>query len=346
LIPFYYCQTSIGNLPCVDIPGGPLCIEITNKDCLELTGTVTLGGIPYRETSILISDILTQIQNRDPNTGNLMCFNLVQLNEMACSLCATVDSLNITGNSIHYCGSGKFNCSISNTPTISQPFDISCVDLTNCDLLKCRNQCNKKGHCTSFGMCNCDPEYYGYDCSLHISESRNCASSTLLGDTCWQVEPTCDSVEVLIISDGKTSTKTYKYNEFTSFPIVPSKTVINEPSINCDITLNMENIHTAQDNLIGCPTLNLTCNSILARSDRLNCINLAKYDPCPDNPTPDEPQQSSNYSSQIFFGLGLMLVILVLLSLGYLVIKKFGGFGKSNPEVYVEDEEPLNDSDY
>jgi hypothetical protein len=51
------------------------------------------------------------------------------------------------------------------------------------------------------------------------------------------------------------------------------------------------------------------------------------------------------FLAKFFFGLGLMLVILVLLSLGYLVIKKFGAFGKATPEVY-EDEEPLNESDY
>jgi len=346
LVPFYYCQTQVSR-QCIDTSYGPLCLDITNKDCFEITATVTLESIPlYGPTSVPIADILTQIQNRDPNSGNLICFLLTQSSSFGtCSLCATVDNLNISGNSLHYCGSGKFNCSSSVSPPLSQSFDIPCIDFKNCELLNCRNECSHNGRCTSFGMCECDPGYYGYDCSLQIND--NCASSSLLDNTCWTISyPQCNTVDVLLTSDSNTSLNHYSLKDFTSFSIVPYQTVIDEPSIKCDMCLSMENIHSVGSNLVGCPTINMQCNSIPARSDLLDCIIIAPSPDtvsCTDN-SPQEPP--SNFSSQIFFGLGLMLVILVLLSLGYLVIKKFGGFGKATtPEVY-EDEEPLNESDY
>jgi hypothetical protein len=333
---------------CIDTSYGPLCLDITNKDCFEITATVTLESIPlYGPTSVPIADILTQIQNRDPNSGNLICFLLTKSSILGtCSLCGTVDSLNISGNSLHYCGSGKINCTSSISPPLSQPFDIPCIDFNNCELLNCRNECSNKGRCTSFGMCECYPGYYGYDCSLQIN--GNCASSPLLDSTCWEISyPQCDTVDLLITSVSGTSLNHYPLKDFTSFSIVPYETVIDEPSIKCDMCLTMENIHSEGSDLVGCPTINMQCNSIPARSDLLDCITIAPSpdtSSCTENDSPQQPPPS-NFSSQIFFGLGLMLVILVLLSLGYLVIKKFGAFGKATPEVY-EDEEPLNESDY
>jgi len=278
-----------------------------------------------------------------------MCFSLTQSTSQfgACSLCATVDSLNISGNSIHYCGSGKINCSSSLTPTMSQSFDIPCIDIQNCNLLNCRNECNKRGTCTRYGMCECYSGYYGYDCSLRISD--NCASSPLIDNSCWSISyPQCDIVELSKTTNPDISQVTqYSVKDFTSFPISPCKTVINEPSIKCDMCLSMENIHSEGENLVGCPSINMNCNNIPARSEVLDCITIGPTSTCPTDNPKEEPQPSSNFSaSGLLFGLGLFLVILVIISLGYFLVKKFGGFGTAKPQVYVEDEEPLNENDY
>jgi len=339
---------------CIDTMAiyGSLCLDISSKECFELTGTISISGqMIYGPTSVPIADIISRIQNNqqnNPNEGNLMCFKLTESQLYGtCSLCATVDQLTINGNSIHYCGTGLFNCSSSIAP-LSQEFDIPCFDLENCGLFNCRNECNQKGRCSSFGLCECDPGYYGYDCSLQIA--GNCVSSPLLDPTCWEISyPECNTVNLKLSSTADTYITHYSVNDFTSFDISPCKTVINEADLQCDMCLSMENIHT-ESSLVGCPTINLKCNDIPARSERVDCISIGpSYDAqtmCPtDDQSSKEPSPSST-PNQIVYILGLMLAILILLSVGFLIIRKFGDWGRVQPEVYVEDEEPLNESDY
>jgi len=351
---YCYCQSTQPVLSqCVDTFYGSLCLDIESKECFELTGSISMSGKTiYGPTSVPIADILTRIQNQkdDPNSGNLMCFNLTQSTIYgSCSLCATIDDLNIVGDTIHYCGTGTFNCT-SLISEVGQEFNIPCVDITNCRLFNCRNNCNNEGHCTNFGMCNCDKGYYGYDCSVQIK--HNCISAPVIPTSCWDISyPECNTVDLTMTYNYLASYDThYTIDEFTSFSITPCTTVINEGNLQCDMCLSMENIHTEGSDLIGCPTIIMDCNGIPSRYETLDCITIApapQKSDCPD-PTPNEvPQpQTTPGTNQVFYIVGLMIVILVLLSVGFLIIKKFGGFGKAQPAVYVEDEEPLNEPAY
>jgi len=352
VLQYCYCQSTQTVLSqCVDTLYGSLCLDIESKECFELTGSISMSGITiYGPTSVPIADILTQIQNQkdDPNSGNLMCFNLTQSTIYgSCSLCATIDDLNIEGETIHYCGTGTLNCT-SLISHVDQEFNIPCVDIKNCKLFNCRNNCNNKGRCTNFGMCNCRKGYYGYDCSVQIDD--NCISAPLLPTSCWDISYSgCNNVDLKTTNDYLASDFHYSFDEFTSFSITPCTTVINEGNLQCDMCLNMENIHTEGSKLIGCPTITMDCNGIPARYETLDCITIApapkqQSADCHDTtPNVDQPRSSSN---QVFYIVGFIIVILVLLSVGFLVIKKFGGFGKAQPAVYVEDEEPLNDPEY
>jgi len=312
------------------------------------TGTITLAGVSiFGPSTIPIAELLTQIQNQknDPTAGNLMCFQLTQSSVYGtCSLCATIDELEIKGNSIHYCGTGQFNCSSPMVPLI-QPFTVPCFDLNNCGLFNCRNDCNQRGRCTNFGMCECDNGYYGYDCSIQLTE--NCVSGPLFNTTCWHITEDCDDLIYVELSSGSSLYVIQsKSDEFSQFPIVPCKHVINEEDLQCDICLNMGNIHyDTQEGYQGCPTIEMTCNSISARSDRIDCVPLTILSTLP---TCDVPAPISNFSNQIMFGFALIIVVLVVLTIGFFIAKKFGVLTPRNTtyDLYVEeDEEPLN-NDY
>jgi len=341
-----YSQSTTVLSQCIDTLAGPLCLDLSSEECFELTGTISLGGSSiFGPRTIPIADLLTQIQNQkdDPTAGNLMCFQLTQASAYGtCSLCATIDELEIIGNSIHYCGTGQFNCSSLIAP-LFQPFTIPCFDLTNCGLFNCRNDCNQRGRCTSFGMCECDSGYYGYDCSIQLT--KNCVSGPLFNTTCWEITEECDLYDVELSSGSSRYVMQYKAEEFTEFPIVPCKPVINEENLVCDLCLNMENIQ--QDTQLGCPTIEMTCNSISARSDRIDCVPLSIMQLLTSCDASPSPSTSFSFSNQIMFGLALIVVVLVVLTIGFFIAKKFGVLSpRSTPDLYIEeDEEPLN-SDY
>lgn len=330
---------------CVDTVAGPMCLDITSKACFELTGKVTLSGESiFGPASIPIADLLTRVQNQknDPSTGNLMCFQVTESSVYgSCSLCATIDELEISGNSIHYCGTGQFNCSSLIAAPVMQTFNIPCVNLENCSLFNCRNGCNAKGTCSSLGLCECDSGYYGYDCSLHITE--NCVSGPLFDIECWGVDTKCDSVELIVTRSGRTETTQFaSASDFKQFEIVPCKKVISEADLNCEMCLTMENIHPDGTGFTGCPTISMSCNSIPASSERLDCIHMDSTSTCS---TSSSESSTGVLNTQIIFGLGIILVLLVVLTIGFLIVKKLGIFAPKPQELYIEDEEPLNVND-
>jgi len=325
-----------------------MCLDISSQGCFELTGRVTLSGESiFGPTSIPIADLLTRIQNQknDPTAGNLMCFQVTESSVYgSCSLCATIDQLEINGNSIHYCGSGQFNCSSLIAAPVIQPFDIPCIDIENCGLFSCRNDCNGRGKCTSFGMCECYSGYYGYDCSLQLTQ--NCVSGPLFDTTCWDVNSNCESIDLMLTRSAKVyATRYQSVSDFTEFEIVPCKTVINEADLNCEMCLTMENIHPEGTGFKGCPTISMSCNSIPARSESLDCIHMSSNSLCEPNTYSSSPESSSLFTTQIMFGLGIILVLLVVLAIGFMIVKKLGLFAPKSQELYIEDEEPLNLND-
>jgi hypothetical protein len=338
---------------CVDTFGGQLCLvmDTDTQGCSEFTGSVTLDGdYIFGPTTVPVFDLLSQIQNQknDPNAGDLMCYHLAHSDLSVygtCSLCATIDELEISGNSIHYCGSGQFNCSSLIAPPVNQPFTIPCFDVENCGFFTCRNDCNNRGTCTSLGICECDAGYYGYDCSIQINDM--CASGPLFDSVCWTVTSNCDSVDLLMSEQYTYSLRYESVKDFTQFDIVPCQTVINEDNLKCDMCLTMDNIQPENTGFKGCPTISMSCNSVPARKESLECIHIPATSNCDTTTTPDK--STSNYSNQIMFGLGVILVLLVILALGFLMIKKLKLFPNSTATqtLYIEDEEPLEiNNDY
>jgi hypothetical protein len=317
---------------CVQVTAGNLCLTINSEQCVELVGTITLNGFPlYGPQGVPIATILERIKSLvdDPNysnTSNPMICQTLSNSPIygSCSFCATFDQLHIYEDHIHYCGNAILNCSAT-----IQNFTIPCVDINNCKLFGCRNNCSGTGTCDQIGLCNCNPGYYGFDCSVLFNE--NCFSSPNLPVNCWEIGfSDCRTLDVVIKTDSVvTAREKYKLDEINSFPVVPCRTVLEEPP--CQICINMDNLTIEGDELRGCPTIKTVCDTEPLADNELDCIVLAKTQQliCP-TPTSapvmnDTDPNASKTSNTILLVLATVLAVLFLLGSGYILITKYLG---------------------
>jgi hypothetical protein len=353
LLLFLCVKSNIVASPCWDTLGGQLCLLVTNEQCNDLTGYLTLNELPiYGPKTVPIGDILSNIQQRsyeDPNFKNeLFCQNLTSTSPFgSCTICATVDGLSIEGDTLNYYGVGQLTCGDSLLgPAFIRNFTIPPVTINNCQLFSCQNDCNGKGKCTSLGMCECDPGFYGYDCLLEMS--NNCISGPNFQETCWDFSfPGCKEVEIKITTGGISSIRREGVDDLSSFPIGSCRDVINEENLTCQACLEMKDVTTLGTQLIGCPTLRSVCNEVTVGQNPIgDCITLAQSTQLTCNPDDNKSDQATFSRSKI-----LLTFVSVIIGLGiiggiFVLLRKYSKFikGTNRPQVYIEeDEEPLND---
>jgi hypothetical protein len=346
---------------CVQITAGELCLTINSEQCVDLVGFITINGVTlYGPQAVPIAGILERIKTlvEDPtysnSTDHMLCQTLSSSPIYGtCSFCASYDQLHIYEDHIHYCGNALFNCSSLLGPR--QNFTIPCVDINNCKIFGCRNNCSGTGSCDQIGLCNCNPGYYGFDCSVLFND--NCFSSPNLPVNCWEIGLSdCRTLDVSIKRDGVVAVKEkYKLDEINSFPVVPCRTVLEVPP--CQLCINMNNLTIQGDQLTGCPTIKTVCDSQPFSENKLDCVLLAQTPelicPTPSGPPVmnDTDPNTSRTSNTILLVLATVLAVLFLLGSGYILITKYLGvylpnpFDTGKPEVYVEDEAPLNIDD-
>lgn len=339
---------------CWDTIGGEVCLRVTNEQCNDLQGSLTVNGLPIGPSrTVPLGDILTSIQARadDPNfRDELICQNITDTSPFgACTLCATVDQLSIVGDTLNYCGVGQLTCSQTLTfgPEFFRNFTIPCMTINNCQLFSCRNDCNGRGKCTSLGMCECDPGYYGYDCLLQMS--NNCITGPT-GQNCWDVSfPACKEVDIKVTTNpGDTpSIQHAKVDELSSFPIGPCNNVITEDNLKCQICMEMKDVTTLGTQLRGCPTIRSVCNDVNVGQDSIDCIIIAQSNQLTCNPDDTMNDQTDSGFSRSKILLTFVSVIIGLGIIGgiFVLLRKYSKFikGKDRPEVYIEeDDEPLN----
>jgi hypothetical protein len=337
---------------CWDTLAGHLCLHVTNEQCNDLSGTISLNDFPvYGPTKVPIGDILSTIQARsdDPNfRDELICQNLTSTSGIGvCTLCATADQLSIVGDTLDYCGEGQLTCSeMLVGPGLSRNFTIPCTTINNCELFSCKNDCNGRGTCTSLGMCECDQGYYGYDCLLEMTE--NCIHGPNFEEACWDVKfPACKEVTISVTTGGITSVIPSKVDELSSFPIGPCRDVLTDDNLSCQVCMEMKDVTTLGTQLTGCPTIRSVCNQVTVGQDSLDCIILAQSTQLTCNPDDNTNEQTGGFSRSKI----LLTFVSVIIGLGivggiFVLLRKYSKFlkGSDRHEVYIEeDEEPLND---
>jgi len=212
----------------------------------------------------------------------------------------------------------------------------------------------------SIGICDCDPGHYGLDCSLYLTPE--CVSSATFPETCWKTQfLDCRTFQVTITTGGfPISQQIYKLDEITSLNVVPCTPFINEDTLQCEICVDMNNLTVSGQELIGCPTVKTSCNSLPVSETEMACYILADTTQLICNPPSVTPNtipsnttdsDTSRTSKTILIVLVAVLAVLMVLGLGYLFVTRYLGINPSSllydtgsPVTYIEDEEPLQDN--
>jgi len=286
-------------------PIGQLCIDVTSKDCFELTGKLSVSGNPVFTRTVSISQMITTVAKRPKGTPLDYCQDLASLNiptPTPCSLCVSVDKLQIQGDDLNFCGRAQVNCSLG----IKRDIPIPCLNITDCAIYGCKNGCNN-GVCSPTGVCVCQPGFYGTDCSLSIS--NNCLkSSSMTTAPCWKFAfPDCKTMTVTTTAGVQASQSVNQ----TSLTLVPCQTV---PNAQCKLCLDVENVHTSGNKLVGCPVIKDSCNGMIVRHE-VDCTTLATSDALVCGSTADDGSFASWSTTSII--LIVLVVVLIASIIGF-----------------------------
>jgi len=336
--------TSAADTECIDLgPVGKLCFTVATQQCFNLNVGVKLREVSLFNRAIPIGSILQAAQTmKGFGTKFRTCQTVPPLN---CSACieATEIKINPTLGTLLLCVK----------PTLSQcrlPIPIPdltqqrCINITDCQLFGCQNECSGHGTCGTLG-CNCTKGYYGVDCS--VSTKDNCIVNANRPDDkiCWTPQPprTCADKVTLDVTAPWVKTPTTaaitlkNVNPEVSVPVLPcivGGIPNNAIFKNCTYCVDMKKLSFEDHKLSGCPVVKLNCFGSDIVADMLECGTIAEspyYEaacaavPVPLVPTPSVPGQpvptpesddSKSYTSGIYIAIIVIAVVTVVLATG------------------------------
>jgi len=246
-----------------------------------------------------------------------------------CGVCTSVISLKIEGDDLHMCNKVSINCSTPLGP-YKRDIPVPCVDIKDCKLFSCQNNCSFHGDCTNVGVCNCSKNFYGPDCSMYFE--NNCIQSSYWPQSCWKASfSDCHHIDYNVDStSAPIELKNGVLEDVRSLPLVQCQKI---GTGSCQMCVDLEDIKVNGNELQGCPTTKLICRDIEVSKEKMPCITIAKdprlvcgYVPPSESTTnnPNQPENQTNNSTQIIIfalvgGLGLILIAVAT----YFVVKRF-----------------------
>jgi len=239
-------------------------------------------------------------------------------------------------------------------PPPPQPF---CVNINNCQIFECQYNCNA-GTCTPLGICKCQKDHYGLDCSVSIK--NNCIQSgpSPLQRACWEADiPDCHTLNFKVTTYmGDVISRNIKVDETTTLDLVPCNDFYSNltQNVKCEMCIPVTDLKVVGADLIGCPTVKITCSDIEVSNYQIDCLSLVNSPKlvCPNAPVAPGQADTGIFASggtgkTILLVLASILGLLFIAGLGYYTITKYFGFEIPNVfqpvDVYTEDVEPLKD---
>jgi len=226
----------------------------------------------------------------------------------SCSVCGIIDKLQIQGDDLQFCGKLQLNCSLL---PIKREFPIPCLNITDCAIAGCRNNCNNHGTCSSVGVCLCSKGYYGPDCSIQLN--GNCLQGPS-SKSCWNVDAKdCKSISVSPASGGTGTT--YNVNQ-SVIALTPKESCLAVTGVPCKMCVDAENVQVVGDKLQGCTVVRTECNGITFAKQSSDCgtLTTSKTLVCESDPA----------------GLTKVLLIslVVVLAVGIIAVGSYFGYEK------------------
>jgi len=304
-----------------------ICVTATSLGCFELHAHVTVNNQTYLDQDLPIPRILQEIkfmlEHPPPGTPrNIVCYNYSAGALGHLGVCGNVTELSVSGDDLKFCGKVQFFLDSALLGKYNESLEVPCLDIKQCKLFGCPNNCSGKGTCGPFG-CTCNKGYSGPDCSVFFNGT--CVESDLVPASCWKAFfPDCRHVEFEVTSQGR---ELYKFesplNEVSGVKLLPSTALVGfEP---CKVDVVAQNITVKNDTLSGCPVIQVSCDELIVEEFNLDCMKLAQSSAliCANNPpVTNPPPGPENTMSTIGAGRVAMYV-----AVGILVLALLGGGG-------------------
>jgi hypothetical protein len=344
---------------CLPIEGyGNVCVEATSVDCFELSARLTVDNVSFYNQALPLPSLVRQVKNllADPPLGqpkDYVCYRIDSgVGVGQCKVCANVSELKIDGDDFKFCGKIDVGCESFVAGTFNRSFDVPCIDIQDCKLFGCPNNCTSHGTCDSFGFCDCRDTYSGPDCSAYIDQTNYCITSDFVNKTCWKTFfPNCRTVEFEVLLGNRQLTKVEQSIDSThSLNLLPW---INMTGFDaCKMAVIASNVSVQGDSLFGCPSLQVSCNGYIVENFPYGCMKLAQSKALlcnstqntPDSGNPPESKSNKLSTARIVMWVAVGGVVVALLAAGgYFVFSRL--IRKPNDGLYGYDVVQLNAGD-
>jgi len=339
-------------LPAID--GAPsVCLIVKSFDCFEIHASLLVNGQNYFNQSIPIPALIRQIkfllEFPPPGTPrNYACYSY-NAGVGVIKACINVTELKVDGDDLKFCGDIVVEAASVLIGNFSRTIHVPCLDVQDCKLFGCPNQCSGHGNCSSFGLCECKAGFTGPDCSLTFDGT--CIQSDFAPKTCWKTYfPDCHTVEFEVTLDSKELLKLkQELSDTKSLTLMPCQNLTGFAQ--CQVCVLADNVTTEDKTLRGCPIFRVKCDEIIVEEFETGCMTIATSSqplcpsgshPIPGAPIPTSEHRLANFgTARIVMWVAIGAVVVVLLAAGaYFVFVRF--IKKQNVSLYGYDVVQLN----
>jgi hypothetical protein len=272
-------------------PYGNLCVKGEQTGCYIMNGSVSLGNQNIIMRNFSIPQLVYDNYERNNSFIGGECFNFGP--NGICKMCLNSNNVTID-KKLGFCG----NINISCQGLMSRSFDSNCININNCTIFACPNQCNNNGQCVD-GLCSCNESFYGPDCSIKIGVG-NISAPFLPSDIFWNASINNCNVRVNIQFNGTTLRSSQTLPDLRFIQLAPCQTAVGIDN-NCQFCLVMNNFTIRNSsNLYGCLGAQYKCYNRDVYRFNLGCQLLLQSEElkqCQTSPTRTSPTRTSQSNS-------------------------------------------------